>query len=981
MKSYRYSVGVALLVITSQARLSHAEMSKGCVSAGSWTQQVLTQTNEILAAISQLRNDPKCQRLGAILAPQKKAVEATEENLGVGTRIGLNNLGNEIKAMGPTADGSAVQGDVAGIRDVLSDQMGAGASARPNLSTNLLQSRLWGTINTGLSAITGLQVGQVQLQQRAQMLGESAYNELANMINQLDDLSESKGCFASNVPVGGRMIGGIINMAGALAGSHSVSNGRISDLLNALTLKLRNARFNWMESQLGDNNILKTLLCVVETTAFNYCSINEAQALRDWAVKQAWKDEKTSRNGALRGYYSFFRDARVIADWQVKVLSGIEPRFYTDATFKNNTLRSYFSYLMTSNDLFAVYNEHRMNVDRVSDSKNLSPADILNTQRLYVMKMISEISEKIVRAEGDPNFFTSIRRPIEIPFYLIGMGVPNAVSNADGKEFSPRSWDTYVQFGNNSSWIPAFENPVALADNIRLKLRALIESANVEASQHYRKRLIPDTQRLIMDSAISNGAVTGSVVKALQNISAYMKTVKGEIEARSKSGTILLSVEDAAALTTIDDTIYRVDVVLKEFSFYQTAVRSVKTIETRIAALRSQITANSLASEAVKKPLYDELSAQELQLGVLRDKIKSQPIKILDTVLITFDMLIQRDGFLPERVRSVANFEFAERIKSGKTLTQYQRELLTISGTIALDSFSSILTNNPTEAKYDLALAKTMAANNLTTVEELAKDRLMSTIRELWIRSRMGRPLTNFEYDLLTTGAAFREAYNLTPRPGFTIAQSPRTILKETVQNLFSLKTYTGPLVVTANTIDYLLRVFHLDIGGGYSWDERYRYKSDGLLGIPNPWTAAGKQKLPSASKTTDGDTLALLCAHALTFENPEPFYLFCAETKLKADLNPNDPTRKLRYDIYYKQLVKERGYNHQQASRWAQKSVDRDYEYYNLSFHDSLKKSFRRSGWLDSEKYYYEQNADRVCAYRNFLRRSNVYYMLHAVR
>lgn len=980
MKMYLSPVAFAWLVLTVfQVNDASAEMSKGCVTAGSWTQQVLTQTNEILSAISQLRNDPKCQKLAAILAPQKKAVEATEESIGVGPRIGLTNLGNEIKAMGKMADDSAIQGDVAGIRDVLGDQLGS-SGVGPNLSSNLLQSKLWGTINTGLSAITGFQIDQVQLQQRAKMVGESAYGELANMINQLDDLSESKGCFASNVPVGGRMIGGIINMAGALAGSHSVSNGRISDLLNALTLKLRNARFNWMESQLGDNNILKTLLCVVETTAFNYCSINEAQALRDWAVKQAWKDEKTSRNGALRGYYSFFRDARVVADWQVKVLSGIEPRFYTDATFKNNTLRSYFAYLMTSNDLFAVYNEHRMNVDRVTENKNLSPSEILNTQRLYVMKMIGEITEKIIRAEGDPNFFTSIRRPIEIPFYLIGLAVPKVVSNADGMSI-PVSWDNYMQYNNGGAWITAFENPVALADSVRLKLRALIESANVEASQHYRKRLIPDTQRLIMDSAISNGAVTGSVVKALQNIHAYMSTVKKEIEARSKNGTVLLSVEDATALTTIEDTMYRVGVVLREFNFYQTAVRDVKTIETRIKALRDQISANSAASAEVKKPLFDELAAQELAVGVAKDKIKSQPIKILDTVLIIFDMLIQRDGFLPERVRSVANFEFAERIKSGKTLSQYQRELLTISGTIALDSFSSILTSNPTEAKYDLALAKTMAANNLTTVEELAKDRLMSTIRELWIRSRMGRPLTNFEYDLLTTGAAFREAYNLQPRPGFTVAQTPKTILKETVQNLFSLKTYTGPLVVTVNTIDYLLRVFHLDMGGGYSWDERYRYKSDGILGIPNPWSASGKQKLPSASKSSDKDTLALLCAHALTFENPEPFYLFCAEAKLTADLNPNDPTRKRRYDIYYKKLIKERGYNHEQAKRWAQKSVERDYDYYNLSFHEALKKSFRRSGWLDSEKYYYEQNADRVCAYRNFLRRSNVYYMLHAVR
>ncbi|RYZ70397.1 MAG: hypothetical protein EOP09_06180 [Proteobacteria bacterium] len=554
---------------------------------------------------------------------------------------------------------------------------------------------------------------------------------------------------------------------------------------------------------------------------------------------------------------------------------------------------------------------------------------------------------------------------------------------------------------NSSQFISKFDDPIKLMDVVEKNITVLEKRGFENANSYFRSQYIPDNVRLVTSAAVGfgNGGKALTVIQAFRNLKEVLNEVKQHIEKKVPSRAMLIastSTQDSVVYEAVEKTEQSISTVLETFDQFTnfknerlsivkeerdttTAIKQLNDRKARYsqllsstdAATKRQAQQDVAALTSALAPLQAKTALFASKKLALKEAVDRQYAVIMEKVLKEFDMGLQKSTMLAERMRLITQYDYTERVREGKNLTRYQNELLVLSGNKVLENFGVIIGNSPTIKQLDLSRAINYSKRNIIIVEQLTKNRLLSEIRQLYMMAypeqaypsrNSERPITFFEHDLITMKSATDDALNLTARPPWVEPESFRDYMKQMPK--------TGIL----DLINAAVKVNRINLGDSNS--EKYRLKSPTILGMPNPWSLDSSVSLGGSRETKRHtvNLLAQLCSLTLSFSEPEMFYPYCRGSKLLPKLDP--AAQKLRAQQIFNGIRK----NYKWASEAnveVMAQMKKESAYYALDYDTTLKNSFRRTPWTDPRPYYYEETNDRVCAYRNFLRKNLVYYML----
>src|SRR5690606_26095546 len=143
-----------------------------------------------------------------------------------------------------------------------------------------------------------------------------------------------------------------------------------------------------------------------------------------------------------------------------------------DSQFKNDILRNTITYYIQENELFAAANADQVTIRKLPD---------IEGKRRQVLKTVLKLTGLITGGRDDLaglNFYTMTALPMEIPFRLIGVKVPEKVAGSTDSGFQqqPSEW-----LQANMQNMPEFNDPEALLAKVLTNLRTLVEEAQRNA--------------------------------------------------------------------------------------------------------------------------------------------------------------------------------------------------------------------------------------------------------------------------------------------------------------------------------------------------------------------------------------------------------------------------------------------------------------------------------------------------------------------
>src|SRR5690606_3209318 len=122
----------------------------------------------------------------------------------------------------------------------------------------------------------------------------------------------------------------------------------------------------------------------------------------------------------------------------------------------------------------------------------------LEQKKQAVLNLLITVADRMIQVRGGDqvNFFLMAKTGIKIPFFLIGMDtVPD---NVTGLAMPIMSYDMWLTSRIDS--IPAFNDPIALAETIRTNMNIMIREANVAAIEYFNRWYIVDKAALVNES-------------------------------------------------------------------------------------------------------------------------------------------------------------------------------------------------------------------------------------------------------------------------------------------------------------------------------------------------------------------------------------------------------------------------------------------------------------------------------------------------
>ncbi len=508
-------------------------------------------------------------------------------------------------------------------------------------------------------------------------------------VNQtLDVLPNFNRCLVNRPNQAVALMGGILKLTSAFASSGENVVGDLGNTLSKLATFMRDNKFTKALAGLDEAELWMSMSCLTETTTEAYCSARDNLMLLNYAKQnEVLMNESEIENGSLEGYFILIREVPIISRWLQKVQFGAKPRFVSDTIPKNSTIASFATFQQAQYLLVAKY-EQSMDLIRNEPDND--------KKKLLIHKMIFDLADAINDGseEGQRmNFYNQAIGRDLVPFYLIGRNkIPDECLGR-----MPMAPSDYMK-GDGIPRLPEFSDPMDLAQKIGDRLNLLNEEAAVTAGRVYQNRVIVDYQNLV-DETVSGQTI--DVYQSLQHISSYLgKLIKNIQESR----------KNLIQLASIVDTKKRVDDVLAVY----------KQIEEKVSTyleMKEEINTDA------DKSMFENSIAKDQELKALYPKL----------VLIAaekFNVPIQKDSFLPQRIATYVQKDFALKIQDKKNITQDQQEILITATEGIIGRLNSAYKQNPNDVVQDLTKAQIVNKKNIDTIEEIFGDNIVDAIQK-----------------------------------------------------------------------------------------------------------------------------------------------------------------------------------------------------------------------------------------------------------
>ncbi len=681
-----------LFLISGPALAGTYSFGGGCASIGAWSQAALTQTKNIMGIVESLKNDPNCKGIESIVPKLKIAEDALKTPEGESKRTDrMESIPNEINSLRSFA--VATPQLKSEVFKLLTARTLEGASlAAETMKIEGITSGIGAAANPAAAAIAmGLKDLSVRVRRTA-LTGMDMMDQVFTVLPSYDR------CLIGNPDQGMALLAASVKMAAAFVSSQEGVTSRLATSIANLVTMLRNRKFTTVLRKLDQSEFWLSMSCLMETTSQTYCAARDARQLLDYSIQNLKPSRNNRResyiDNPLEGYYVLSHDIPKISQWLQKIQFGIRPKLSTDAVFKNRVLQDVNGLMMDIYSIQGTYSEEMLTYSTLNN---------LPSKQNALLKLIRGLTSRLSggnheSTNGHVNFFTLATHEDMIPFKLIGLSVmPNECRPpSNGESRIVVSWDQWMLNGGQFQGV--FQNPDELSKVIGQQLERLMEQALNQASLYFQQRMIVDMPNLVNESVTSQ---TVTVVESLQRVSAYLKTLQKKIV--DSNGDLIL-------IPTIQDTRLRIKKVLDSYE----KIRSI-------------------AKAAIEN---DEIS--------LSDDIKKAYAFVIESAFEQFNVLLQRDTFLSNRLSTLIQYDYALRIKQEEDLGKWENQILLESGNEMLFRLLSSTGHNPTVMKNDLASAQIVNKRNLEALEQLFSDSLYPVIDELGLIADGQQPPNSF---------------------------------------------------------------------------------------------------------------------------------------------------------------------------------------------------------------------------------------------
>jgi hypothetical protein len=646
-----------------------------CESQGSWTAEALSATQSLVGITNQLQQDENCGQLSKTLQSHFTEIRQKLDSLKIEQEKvdQVSNLKNEILS----------------LRDFLN---------YPNVKENVLSLILNKTIDAATLSFTDIMSGRtenssgINTVNNLYNLGGRVYRASEASVILLDQtmdtvLNETKCLMSPNFI--GPFMSSMISLTSAFVGSgQDFFGNRIASLLNKFTTLLRGAHYANVMKQLNQTQFRNSMSCLLEVVSENYCSsVDSYHLFREEMDRHRlnpddkkpihFKDDlKNLSKLGFDGYYILTQQLPIVNAWIEKVQRGVEPRLESDAHFQNNVIEDVMRFYMKEKILLSTINFDKSSIEALTS---------VDAQRNAVLNTLSKLTEIVAGGrmdQGVKNFYTTAIIEQRIPFYLLGMAVPDVVQ---GKNSSGVAQSPWVWLQANMLTLPQFNNPLELLDVIRNRVRELSETAQQSAIQYYNQWFIYDQAGLTFDS------LTGmiyNVRSALENINSYLLHLE-------QNGNL-----DPSVLPVLFDTRHRVANVIEQYQLLKQK------------------------GEALKKAITDEERATVLKESMNLSR------NLIEVVYDQFMVLKARSGFLSNRLSNFVKYDFQNMLKNspekGDVSNSTVRDIYFATGDAAFEKMKLMSSKNPKNIQSDLDNAQITNKENLRALEMLLKDNFIA---------------------------------------------------------------------------------------------------------------------------------------------------------------------------------------------------------------------------------------------------------------
>ncbi len=691
----------ALILSATTAAAQDASLSSSyafggaCSSQGLWTQNALSATQNLRKITLQLRDDPNCQALGKTMETAFGNLEQQLQNANVGqsseTRRRLQDLPREIGALRNYV--SAPGADRSQIMQLMMNRAVEGAS---------LSAQVGG--NTPNEASANLMKDLGQRFQESSKTGLKVFNQVVDTLPQLDQCLMGDGQQAV-----GNLVAGLVQVASSFASSgNDTTGGNMALTVSKISSYMRNSKFSATLRKLNQQEFLASMACLIELTSESYCSARDATSLfkkgmSDLSWKQELNGKITSQNPFI-GYYVLNTHVPNITKWLQKIQIGVDPMLPTDAVFQNRILQEVTDFYKGLKTLLGDYNSALLTIKTLPNTEAKQNA---------VLKLIGNITDSMAPRGSNPdktNFFTISKTEIKIPFFLIGMDVPDQVLGRE-QGLMKISYDDWLQA--NISTLPQFQDPELLAETIGKNMQELAAAANASVIEYFSKWYIVDKSALVVESMVD---INYTVQDSLLITQKYLEVAKDRVQ---KYGG------NPAIITQIFDTQSRIDKILNQYKIVQEKGRAYS----RKAELERKAQAEKIAAAErdpkKRKPVeFIPLSETEMM------EISFDSVELIETVYEQFMVMQARSGFLANRMITIVRNDYNLLIENKVNFDDYQREIFIATGMAGLDRMLQMFNGNPANIQTDLNMALSINKGNLEALEYLMKDNLIAMLAE-----------------------------------------------------------------------------------------------------------------------------------------------------------------------------------------------------------------------------------------------------------
>ncbi len=665
-----------------------------CSSQGAWTQDALTQTNRLREITIQLRDDPNCKALGESLDRSFVQIQGDLDNM----HKGLN--GNDVNA-------TYLRKEIQALREADLNNPNLQPIIYSNMLTKLFKFAL---IKSGTNEFNSVNPSQLTDQQRSELI--SSFGDRMNRVasrgfsifNQvIDSLPANQACLMKSNATG-QLLSASVSMLGALASSGEDALGsQTARSIAKLSSVMRSLDFAGVLKKLNQQEFMASIQCIMETTSDSFCSardsrilyaqMKEQQGIRNANIEEQKKSPVPSQikfENPLYGFYVLTHFSPLITDWLFRIQIGSNPKVQEDGEYKIRILRDMQGFLETTVRIQGAITTAMDVIKGIPE---------LETKKTYALDLIFNITALLLPDNGPmgggnrENFFRKAGSPVEIPFKLIGMEVPDQV-RLGGDMQSPRTW-----FNNNYRSIPLFNSPDAIPDIISANLSGLMDSANSFAINYYNERFVADPIGLVGESYVG---LPYSTLNALQNIDGYLQILSNKLMNQQNIEKSLLGM--------IDDTRMRLGKI-----FY------------RYNDLTSFVEKNKNISESN----FTQEKEQDYKINFLKKNID-----LISEIYTQFNILQAKSGLLAKRLITLVQWDFQNYLRnsiheSTEAKDLLYKEIAYASGKMLYDRLQQMAGSNPTLFNLDLDSALRIYKENLAAQEMLLSGSFISILAQL----------------------------------------------------------------------------------------------------------------------------------------------------------------------------------------------------------------------------------------------------------